>query len=1394
MAHNFHDINGWLLVGIEMHQGFHIFPPLPMKFWKLTLVHPFTLGDKQQPTVLFNGVPSVTHGHEPMFLWPHLGIIPDPLDALTPLHILLGSHKCWLPRGAVEICGEKSTCCVIGGPLSLNADCWDTGKWPTSLVLNPGTVQTTPTFGDFAMGAVTLAIDLLIDLAFEGAFKLGGALLMKLGGKLLKPAFKKGKELLERGLRAATRGADDAGDAARKGATRSATSASSPPRSKCTTAGHPVDVASGRVVDALVDLSLPGPIPLVWERHYSSSRALERTSLGRGGWVHSFEQWVERTDDGLTLRDQEGRDIFLPPVEPGQRAFRRADRLTIGALADGAFTVHSHDTRLTRRFAPAAPGGRALLRSISDPHGNAIVLEYVGERLHRIIDTAGREVRVKATHGGRIARLEVWVEGNLEQWVDYAYTKMGELASATDALGHADKYGYDEDHRMVKTTLKNGVSFYYAYDPETGWCKKTWGDGGLHTVELRVDLERRITRLTGNEEPRVLHWNEDGLVVREETPEGLLLRTLEYDVDQYVVAEGNGAGEITRYEHDERGRKIREIDPAGNVTAWSYDGDNPVLRVDPGGLATRYDHDARGSLVGVIYPSRHHVRLEYDERGHLRAIHGEEGRVASFTVDAAHNLVEKIDARGERTRYEYDPLGEPVARTDALGRRTTVQYDRLRQPVLIQRPDGTLTRSEYDPLGNPSRVLDALGQTTTLIYGGTGSLRALEQADGRVWRFKYTTRERLRAVENPRGETYEFTYDSAGRVVRETTFDGRVLDYRHAPSGRVSRIDYPDGSFRAFSHDPLGNIVEETSSDGAIRFDRDRTGRLLGAALEHAGQRIVTRFDRDALGRVIAETQDDRTLRYAYDARGRRTSRTMPDGATTRYRYDGRGQLAGVEHDGFQLVLERDALGREEARGDAAGRFSIRTAYDAMDRMIEQRMDVRAPGGGAPAMAVRRLWRRDALGRVSGIAESRWGATAYGYDPIGQLLEAQRGADREVFSYDAAGYVERLVQGLDHAPAEAEDPAWEIDKGDVLLRTDRARYAYDGRRRRVLKTVGAGPEAERTQYTWDCRDQLREVKLPSGERVAFTYDAFGRRVRKELFDARGDAQHAVEFLWDRDVLAADVDSRHGARCFVHAPGTFVPLLQAEQGEVFSYINDHVGAPKELVDARGEVAWSAAHAAWGQVAEAFVDPARRSGSGRAVSSPFRLMGQYADEETGLHSTRFRTWDAEVARWCSPDPLGIRAGGHLFGFDGSPTSRVDPLGLVGLDEPGYLVYGLFREGEDEPFYIGYTNDFDERQSAHSSPGQRLATEGGEMRRIQDNLTFRQARGNEQAYMEWYGTRPADQIGEFPGNVYNSFRHERALDASDLRGQAFEAEYQARMRRLEEIRPSRARQGCT
>jgi RHS repeat-associated protein len=118
------------------------------------------------------------------------------------------------------------------------------------------------------------------------------------------------------------------------------------------------------------------------------------------------------------------------------------------------------------------------------------------------------------------------------------------------------------------------------------------------------------------------------------------------------------------------------------------------------------------------------------------------------------------------------------------------------------------------------------------------------------------------------------------------------------------------------------------------------------------------------------------------------------------------------------------------------------------------------------------------------------------------------------------------------------------------------------------------------------------------------------------------------------------------------------MLQAEDGAVFTSVNDYLGTPKELVDQDGRVAWAGSHSAWGRVVDTWRDPRAQ----RAVETPFRLLGQYWDEETDLCSTRFRYFDAGAGRWCSPDPLGVRGGKNLLGFDGSPTVAVDPFGLA------------------------------------------------------------------------------------------------------------------------------------
>ena len=1070
--------------------------------------------------------------------------------------------------------------------------------------------------------------------------------------------------------------------------------ASAPPAPAASTEGEPVDVATGAVVDSEVDFALPGAIPLVWSRSYSTLRNQLSGALGKGGWVHSFEQWISREDTCVSLREGDGRDVWFPVAPPGETTFHRRERLELTIEKQGGYQVFSLATRLTRRFAAPIGGGRAMLRRIEDAWGNAIQLEYEGDRLAQILDTAGRQVVLRGGMRGRVERVEIWSAGELQQWVDLAYHPEGELARVTDALGFAQAYTYDGHHRLLETTFKNGSRFWHRYDPDNGWCVKTWGENGLHSVELYPDLRKQTTLIGGTEEPKIYTWNAQGVVVRQATHDGDFFREKVFDNDLNLLAEINAAGETTRLEYDARGNKLKAIDAAGNETAWEYAEDRPVKRIAPGGLVTVYAHGARGELVGVTYPSGQGYSLSYDGRGRLAGVYGADGQIFGYGYDEQHNLVLERDALDVQTAFAYDALGRPSTQTDALGRVTRIEHDRLGQPTSITRPDGTRVHAEYDAMGVASRVVDASGRETRLEYGGTGVLKRLVRSDGSAFGFEHDTSERLRKITNPRFEEYELAYDRAGRVDREKTFDGRELRYRYDKAERLSRIEYPDDTYRAFQYNPIGDVIAEQSPHGGITYTRNERGWLLEASLDEFHGKVVNRFERDALGRVIAEHQGEWTVRHEIDARGRRSARSLHEGATTRYAYDVFGAASHVEHEGHRITLSRDQLGRETKRH--AGRAGVETAssYDAMDRLTEQRVSV--PGtasDGLRATLMERRYAYDALGRVRQIEDGRWGATVYEYDRIGQLVEARSGNVREAFEYDPTGSLQNVLTSLDEI---GHVKPWKIGTGNLLQEANGTRYENDRRGRRVKKiALGKGTGAEETRYLWDCRDRLREVRLPGGDRHLFTYDAFSRRVRKEVIpaarleparlvavatrtaDAATEAalpsRRVVEFVWDGNALAADMEDGR-ERVFVHEPGTLVPMLQAEGGEVFTVVNDHLGMPTALLNGSGQVAWTAAHSAWGRVVGTFREPSASSASG--VESPFRLLGQYEDKETGLCYTRFRYFDTEVGRWCSPDPLGIRGGINLLAFNGNPTTHVDSLGLctqMGKFPPGSKLIG-------------------------------------------------------------------------------------------------------------------------
>ncbi len=183
MANNFHDVGGMLIVGIDLHEALllpgippAVFVPIPMpRMPHINFLHPFTMGGNQKATVQFNGRNTVVHWHSPEKLWPHLNLPPFPIDILIPIDILFGAQIAWLPRGSVMIEGETSTCANIYGPMSINLDCWDIANIPSSMIIQPSTVQTSPSLGDYLDGLKAVAIDFAISVVFNAVADVGMA-------------------------------------------------------------------------------------------------------------------------------------------------------------------------------------------------------------------------------------------------------------------------------------------------------------------------------------------------------------------------------------------------------------------------------------------------------------------------------------------------------------------------------------------------------------------------------------------------------------------------------------------------------------------------------------------------------------------------------------------------------------------------------------------------------------------------------------------------------------------------------------------------------------------------------------------------------------------------------------------------------------------------------------------------------------------------------------------------------------------------------------------------------------------------------------------------------------------------------------------------------------------
>ncbi|WPB79518.1 FG-GAP-like repeat-containing protein [Archangium violaceum] len=668
-----------------------------------------------------------------------------------------------------------------------------------------------------------------------------------------------------------------------------------------------------------------------------------------------------------------------------------------------------------------------------------------------------------------------------------------------------------------------------------------------------------------------------------------------------IQSETDINGNVTTYAHDALGRPLQTLLPDGSTESFAYlDWGNPWLQrvrrtvsdgtadglwseVYEDGLGRRYKTVKEGGATQESLYSDGSSRVWKKSAWYGS---GETPRYQVFSFDGLGRLrtvTNPDNTVGQRvygTGYvvSYDELGqEKVVWTDAYGRMSQV---RERNGSTYQ-----YTAYVYDLLGNLTRVTDAAGNVTSVSWDSLG--RKLVGCD-------------------PDTGCSSFTHDAAGRV----------LTYRDAK-----------GQVTSYSYDALGRRLTKTLADGKqTRWVYDEAGRgaskgTLTSVVEPIGgeSRVY-----DVAGRVTSLTKcvsgNCYTLGYAYDAAGRLSRLTYPDGEVVPYGYDAAGRLSSVG--GYVNALGYNSRDQLVSATYANGTTASYSYADTRQWMTAA--SVSGPAGSV----FQASYAYDAGGRVTSMSSSTHALAnlSYSYDSLNRLTGVS-GSQSQGFVYDALGNITWNSQVGNYQYGDGAHR-------HAVTAAGAAGYGYDVNGNLVS---GGGRTLE-----WDADNRLARATTASGT-SAFAYDANGQRVMKS--SAAGTTRYFGALL---ELGPSGLTKSYFA-------GPMLVARRDSSGATW-YHQDHLGSVRALTNQWGQRVATHDYSAFG---------ARVASSGSVAST--RGYGGHETDESGLVYMNARYYDPQLGRFISPDtvvpsPDNPQALNRYTYVYNNPISNTDPTGHV------------------------------------------------------------------------------------------------------------------------------------
>lgn len=925
-----------------------------------------------------------------------------------------------------------------------------------------------------------------------------------------------------------------------------------------TIAANCVNVITGDYIEQLADIHLPGPIPLSYERFYSSADYQTRSLFC--GWRHNHDSRIKVIGAGSKschafCTDLTGRSSTYKGEKKLNYKFNK--RMT--NCGSGILSARTNPKNTCLTFNEESIDAE-------QPSGNVHSFDFYKKEIFEDSPDYNPSLIEEMIDGLTDPRTEV---------LNYKIAKQ----SLTNGL--KIHYSYDEQHqpRLIRTTDHSGkitfsaLRFHQnAIDREHGTYQVSGSNGSsvlyeYHSYNHRTRKEKRkgvekryhITKAIPSNGPPIHYKYRDTEkgheehIIKRSLPDDRYRRIAYYDSDRVEMVSspaGTTPERIPTHQFFYHKGYTDVLDARGHTVRYEYDKNYRLFNVlkffrgekDRWIVNDRYVWDEESQLLC------HHVKdhkathasrfFEYDPSGNVKAEHlygvitgRKSGKIEldkhdlplqTSEVDCykkeytySKGLLEsESDGTGFRTEYIYHPETELVKAKlvyahDKIKIRYFFEYHPTYRTVCKIVKDDGCTKELEDLSGVTERILEVITPRKQAPFGLPEIVEEmfLDLKNNKEVLIKKSVihyspqgkvvEKEIYDSQNEKRYTLYWEYDAYGNVTLERDALGRVTQRTYDQNSNLIK-ETKEGYQKEYEYDFMNRCIAEKILQGQEKLVTTNTYDFLSnrtAVFDLNGN--GTKYKYDELGRVIKIVYPDETSEaFAYDLFNGVIRHQDQRGLITKMRNNIFGQPLYVCHPDNSIEMHNYTIKGKLSRSREKNGRKVHYRYDVFGRLLEDE---------------NKICRYNSF-HLRSETDREGNTTFFDYDGAGRLIAERKKGKRTTYAYDALGNQSEIREWLDDKNYRVHYKEYDL-LGQIIKEMtgdDITLYQYDAEGNCI--SVDRNGAITKTQYDFQKRPTRIEDPLGQVTHIEYHYgvaDEYGQHVMQVITTEPSGHQHII---------------------------------------------------------------------------------------------------------------------------------------------------------------------------------------------------------------------------------------------------------------------------------------------